>query len=107
ATVTLKNVDIQLSKTSTANITLQVGSVSTSLDVSDVGAVIDTTTSQLQSNCESRQIVTLPIIEHANGLLGALTLSLLRAGVSPNGGVGQGTGPSVGGQRPMTNNFTI
>jgi len=107
ATATLKNVDIQLSKTSTANITLQVGSVSTSVDVSDVGAVIDTTTSQLQSNFESRQIVNLPIIENANGLFGALNLSLLSAGVSSNGGVGQGTGPSVGGQRPMNNNFMI
>jgi len=57
ATSTLKNVDIQLSKTSTANITLQVGSVSTSVDVSEIGAVIDTTTAQLQSNFEARQIV--------------------------------------------------
>ena len=103
----MKNVDIQLSKTSTANITLQVGSVSTSVDVSDIGAVIDTTTSQLQSNFDSRQIVNLPIIENANGLFGALNLSLLSAGVSSNGGVGQGTGPSVGGQRPMNNNFMI
>src|SRR5207245_8489977 len=38
---------------------------------------------------------------------GALDLSRLSAGVSWNGGVGQGTGPSVGGQRPMNNNFTI
>jgi hypothetical protein len=107
ATATLKNVDIQLSKTSTANITLQVGSVSTSVDVSEVGVVIDTTTAQLQSNFDARQIVNLPIIENANGLFGALNLSLLSAGVTSNGGVGQGTGPSVGGQRPMNNNFMI
>jgi len=107
ATATLKNVDIQLSKTSTANVTLQVGSVATTVDVADIGVVIDTTTSQLQSNFDSRQIVNLPIIENANGLFGALNLSLLSAGVSSNGGVGQGTGPSVGGQRPMNNNFMI
>jgi hypothetical protein len=107
ATASLKNVDIQLSKTSTANITLQVGSVSTTVDVAEVGAVIDTTTAQLQSNYEARQIVNLPIIENANGLYGALNLSLLSAGVTSNGGVGQGTGPSVGGQRPMENNFMI
>ena len=107
ATSNLKNIDIQLSKTSTANITLQVGSVSTSVDVAETGVVIDTTTAQLQSNFDSRQIVNLPIIENANGLYGALNLSLLSAGVSSNGGVGQGTGPSVGGQRPMNNNFMI
>jgi hypothetical protein len=103
----LKNLDIQLSKTSTANITLQVGTVSTTVDVAEVGAVIDTTTAQLQSNFDARQIVNVPIIENSNGLFGALNLSLLSAGVSSNGGVGQGTGPSVGGQRPMNNNFTI
>jgi len=75
--------------------------------VSEVGVVIDTTTAQVQSNFDSRQIVNLPIIENSNGLFGALNLSLLSAGVSSNGGVGQGTGPSVGGQRPMNNNFTI
>ena len=107
ATSNLKNIDIQLSKTSTANVTLQVGSVSTTVDVSEVGVVIDTTTAQLQTNFDSRQIVNLPIIENANGLYGALNLSLLSAGVSSNGGVGQGTGPSVGGQRPMNNNFMI
>jgi hypothetical protein len=107
ATATLKNVDIQLAKTSTANLTLQIGSVATSVDVSEIGVVIDTTTSQLQSNFDARQIVNLPIIENANGLFGALNLSLLSAGVASNGGVGQGTGPSVGGQRPMNNNFMI
>jgi len=107
ATSNLKNIDIQLSKTSTANISLQVGSVSTSVDVAEIGVVIDTTTAQLQSNFDARQIVNLPIIENANGLFGALNLSLLSAGVTSNGGVGQGTGPSVGGQRPMNNNFMI
>ena len=107
STASLKNVDIQLSKTSTANITVQVGQVSTTVDVSEVGVVIDTTTAQLQSNFDARQIVNLPIIENSNSLFGALNLALLSAGVSSNGGVGQGTGPSVGGQRPMNNNFMI
>src|SRR6185312_4119460 len=34
-------------------------------------------------------------------------LSLLNAGVTTSGGSGYGTGPSVGGQRPTNNNFTI
>ena len=106
-TANLKNIDIQLSKTSTANITLAVGSVATTVDVAEVGAVIDTTTAQVQTNYDSRQIVNLPIIENSNSLYGALNLALLSAGVSSNGGVGQGTGPSVGGQRPMNNNFMI
>ena len=107
ATTTLKGLDLQLNKTATANITLQVSSVSATVDVTEAAANIDTTTAQLQNSFEANQIVNLPIIENANGFFGALNLSLLSAGVASNGGVGQGTGPSVGGQRPMENNFTI
>src|SRR5207248_7326888 len=68
---------------------------------------IDTTTAQLQSTFESEHIVNTPIIETAGNFFGALNLSLLSAGVASNGGVGQGVGPSVGGQRPMNNNFMV
>ena len=36
-----------------------------------------------------------------------INLALLSAGVTTSGGLGYGTGPSVGGQRPTNNNFTI
>ena len=36
-----------------------------------------------------------------------INLSLLNAGVGTSGAIGLGTGPSVGGQRPRNNNFTI
>lgn len=107
AVARLKGVEIQLSKTSTANVILQLGSVATTVDVTEIGTVIDTTTAQVQTNYDSRQIVNLPIIESSNSFNGAINLSLLSAGVASNGGVGQGTGPSVGGQRPMNNNFMI
>ena len=104
---TVKGLDLQLNKSTTGNITLQVGAVSSTVNVSEAASTIDTTTAQVQSTFEATQIANLPIIENANGLFGALNLSLLSSGVASNGGVGQGTGPSVGGQRPMNNNFTI
>ena len=107
ATTSLKNLRLDLNKNTTANVTLQVGTVSTALEVSEAAVTIDTTTAQVGTTFDSKQIVDLPIIENANGLYGALNLSLLSAGVGSNGGVGQGTGPSVGGQRPMNNNFMI
>ncbi len=107
STRTLKGVAIELNKTASANISLEVGRVTTSVEVSAAGMTIDTTTAQVGSNFSSRQIVNMPIIENSTGLFGALNLSLLSAGVTSNGGVGQGTGPSIGGQRPMNNNFTI
>ncbi|HWB83675.1 MAG TPA: TonB-dependent receptor [Bryobacteraceae bacterium] len=107
ATATVRGFDLQLNKNVTANITLQVGTVAATVDVSEAAASIDTTTAQVQTSFEGSQIANLPIIENATGLFGALNLSLLGAGVASNGGVGQGTGPSVGGQRPTNNNFTI
>jgi len=103
----LKGVQLELNKNATANLTLQVGTVSSTIEVSEAAATIDTTTAQLQSSFEARQISNLPIIENANGFYGALNLSLLASGVASNGGVGSGIGPSVGGQRPVENNFTV
>ena len=110
AKATVKAVDLELNKNVTTNITLQVGSVSASVEVSEAAATIDTTTAQLQTSFDARQITDLPIVENssvAGKFYGALNLSLLSAGVGSNGGVGQGIGPSVGGQRPTENNFTI
>jgi hypothetical protein len=105
---TLKNVALELNKIATANLVVQVGTVTTTVDVSEATVAIDTTTAQVQSSFDARQIVNMPIIENSGlGLFGALNLSLLSSGVASNGGVGQGIGPSVGGQRPMNNNFTI
>ncbi len=106
-TATIQNVNIQLNKTQTVNVPLEIGQVSTSIEVTEAAAQIDTTTAQLQTTFNSEHIVNLPIVETSGNMYGALNLSLLGAGVASNGGVGQGTGPSVGGQRPMNNNFEI
>jgi hypothetical protein len=103
----LKNVAVELNKTATANVTMQVQGVTQDIAVVEAPAAIDTTTSQLQSEFKADQIVQLPIIESSGNFFGALNLSLLSAGIASNGGIGQGTGPSVGGQRPMNNNFMI
>jgi len=103
----LKNVPVALNKTATANITMQVQGVSQEVSVTELANVIDTTTTQLQSTFKAEQIVNLPIIEAAGNFYGALNLSMLSAGVTSNGGVGQGTGPSVGGQRPIANNYMV
>src|SRR5207302_1849819 len=103
----LKNFAFELNRTSTANVTMQVQGVTQEVAVVEAPTAIDTTTAQLQSTFKADQIVNMPIIESAGNFFGALNLSLLSAGVASNGGVGQGTGPSVGGQRPMNNNFMI
>jgi len=99
-----KDVQVQLNKQATANIT---ASVSTSTQVIEVNAeslTIDTTTPNIQNTFDNRQLQDLPT---ATVGLGVLNLSLLDAGVATSGGIGAGTGPSVSGQRPRNNNFTV
>jgi hypothetical protein len=103
-TSTLKGVTVKLNTTSTANLMLQLSATSTTIEVSTATAQIDTTTAQIQSTYTTRQAQDLPI----TGIgMGVLNLSLLQAGVATTGGAGMGRGPSIGGQRPRNNNFTV
>lgn len=103
-TATKKNVLVTLSTISTENITMQVGTVSTAVDVSDSATIIDTTTATISTNFDTALARDLPVSTVG---LGVLNLSLLGSGVGSSGGVGAGTGPSVGGQRPRNNSFNI
>jgi hypothetical protein len=102
-------VDLQLNHTSSVNITLAVGTVSTTVEVVAAAAAIDTSTAQLQTTYDSKTAVDVPsagLSRVVNGS-GIYNLSLLGAGVASSGGVGQGTGPSIAGQRPENNSFNI
>lgn len=105
AETTVNNVYITLNKTPTVNLTLEPAQVRTSVEVSDAAASIDTTTAHISSSFGARQAAALPFT--GSGNTGVLNLSLLNAGVTTAGGIGYGTGPSVGGQRPANNNFMI
>ncbi len=102
----LRGVSVQLNRTATANVTLEVAAASTAVTVTDAPALLDTTTAQIGSSYGTRQAVQLPLTGTAGGL-GILNLSLYSAGVSSAGGIGFGVGPSVGGQRPSNNNFMV
>ncbi len=105
----VKGVRITLSNVVTQNITLQVGATATTVDVTDAPPPIDTTTAQLQTSFDARQVQDLPTASFSKTINGAgiWNLSLLGAGVSSQGGVGQGTGPAVAGQRPEDNTFFL
>jgi hypothetical protein len=99
-----RRADVVLNQTGTVNITLTPGAVSTTVEVSGALPVIDTTTAQLTNNFDQRQVIDTPTVSQGSGVL---NLSLYDAGVTSSGGIGAGTGPAVGGQRPRNNNFTI
>jgi hypothetical protein len=100
----LKNVDLTLNNVVTANLNLAVGKVGTTVEVSSSAVAIDTTTAQLQTTFESREVLELPQTAQGSGVY---NLALLGAGVSTSGGVGQGFGPAVSGQRPDNNSFFL
>ncbi|HLK22368.1 MAG TPA: TonB-dependent receptor [Bryobacteraceae bacterium] len=103
-TDTLKNVDVALNNTVTANLTLNVGKVGTTVEVSASAVSIDTTTAQLQQTFTTTQVLELPQAAAGSGVY---NLSLLGAGVTTSGGVGQGFGPAIAGQRPDNNSFFL
>jgi len=100
----LKNIAVDLNKIVTANVTLPVGATTSTVEVNAAAAVIDTTTAQLESTYSTSQLTNLPTAATGSGIY---NLTLLGAGVASSGGVGQGFGPSVSGQRPDDNVFTI
>ncbi|MGZ7056430.1 MAG: outer membrane beta-barrel protein, partial [Candidatus Angelobacter sp.] len=99
-----KDVQVQLNKQATANISASVTSSTQVIEVNAESLTIDTTTANITNTFDSRQLQDLPT---ATVGLGVLNLSLLNAGVATSGGIGAGTGPSVSGQRPRNNNFTV
>ncbi len=100
----LTNLAVELNRTVTANFTLRVGEMVTGIEVSGAGVGIDATTAQVSTSFDTRQMADLPTTATGSGVI---NLSLLSAGVSSSGAVGVGSGPSVGGQRPRNNNFTV
>lgn len=103
------SVALHLNATETVNLTLQVGQMTQSVEVHESAAVIDTTTAQVQNTFDSRAAQDLPQASFTglNQTLGVVNLSLLNAGVTSNAGLGNGRGPSVGGQRPQNNDFEV
>jgi hypothetical protein len=107
ASAVVKGFKVDLNKTSTARLTLTAGQVATTVEVTAEAPAIDTTTAQLQTTYEALQAQNLPTASLGGAGSGVLNLALLNAGVASGGGLGAGSGPSVGGQRARNNNFTV
>ena len=102
----IANVVLQLNHTVRVDLPLELATASTTVQVIDAAAPIDTASSYLQTTFDSRGLTTIPAAGLGTGS-GFLNLSLLGGGVASSGGLGQGTGPSIGGQRPSSNRFYL
>src|SRR5262249_6056747 len=77
-------IEIELSKTATANLTLSVSGVAQEITVADTPALIDTTTAQLANTYSEQPILNLAL--SANPVAGGVyNLSLANAGVTSAG----------------------
>jgi Carboxypeptidase regulatory-like domain/TonB dependent receptor len=104
----LKAVTVDLNKTATADVVLGVGNNETVEVSADSSAALDTTSQNLTQTFNNQELSSLPIATIGGaGQSGVLNVSLLAPGVASSGGLGIGVGPSIGGQRPRNNNFTI
>jgi hypothetical protein len=106
---TLSDVQADLNHTASVNFTLAVGDVAATVEVIEAPTLIETSSSQLQATYDASLAVNSPatgISRTINGA-GIYNLSLLGAGVTTTGGIGQGVGPSIAGQRAENNAFYI
>jgi hypothetical protein len=105
---TLRAITIELNKTATTNVSLTVSANTTVEVVAEAGVALDTTTTNLSQSFGNMELANLPSTTSGGSTgFGVLNASLLSPGVASSGGIGVGIGPSIGGQRPRNNNFTI
>src|SRR5258708_40262917 len=83
ATTVINGFKVELNKTSSLPITLDIKGAVTTVEVSGMAQTLDTTTAQLSSTYEGQQIADLPSSPNGSGVL---NLSLFSSGVSPSGG---------------------
>jgi hypothetical protein len=108
--LTLTDVNVSLNQATDLPAQLAPGAVTETVTITAGGTeLVDTTTANLSKAFSSRQVVELAQTSAgpAGSAAGVNNLALLAAGVTSSGGVGVGTGGSVGGQRPRDNNFVV
>jgi len=108
-TTNVNDVRVELNKTTDIPpARLEVGAVGgDTVTITAGGAeLVDTTTTNLSREFDQRQVVELAQSSTPNGL-GVYNLALISPNVSSSGGVGVGSGGSVGGQRARNNDFVV
>lgn len=102
---TVTDVTVNINQTTDLPVTVEAGGGSETIEVSAAGTeLVETTTTTLASSFESRKVVELGQTAVAGGIY---NLALTIPNVTGGGGVGVGSGGSVGGQRPRNNNFMV
>jgi hypothetical protein len=99
-------VEIKANQITEADIMLELGEVSTTIEVEEGAELVQTTTSQLASTISGKAVTDLPNFENIRDG-SPYALAILTPGVTTQGGGILGEGGSIGGNRPRQNSFTI
>ena len=107
--LTLSDVTVRLNQITDLSAELTIGAIGESVTVTSGGTeLVDTTTANLSKSFSGRQVVELAQTNVGGAFGGGVNnLALIAPNVSTSGGVGVGSGGSVGGQRPRNNNFMV
>jgi hypothetical protein len=99
-----KDVPVFANQVTDADATLDVGDVTTTIEITGGNELVSTSSSQLGGTIEGKAVLDLP-----NSVLGGNPLNLVLAfpNTTSQGGGVLGEGGSIGGNRPRNNNFTI
>jgi hypothetical protein len=99
-----KNVPVSANQVVESNAILEVGEVSTTIEVIGGAELVSTTSSQVGATIEARAVLDLP-----NSVLGGspLNLAIALPNTTTQAGGLAGEGGSIGGNRPRNNSFTI
>ena len=107
--LTLSDVKVRLNQITDLSAELTIGAIGESVTVTSGGTeLVETTTANLSKSFNGRQVVELAQTNVGGAFGGGVNnLALIAPNVSTSGGVGVGSGGSVGGQRPRNNNFMV
>ena len=105
ASLLMLNIQVELNRTTDIVARLEPGSITNFIDVTgETAGLVQMTSNDLARSFGARQVVELGQSASPGGIY---NLALITPGVSSSGGLGIGTGGSVGGQRPRNNNFIV
>lgn len=108
-TLQLSDVKVLLNQITDLSAQLSIGAIGETVTVTAGGTeLVDTTTANISKSFSERQVVEFAQTNISGVFGGGVNnLALIAPNVSSSGGVGVGSGGSIGGQRPRNNNFMV
>ncbi len=101
---TRTGIEVKTNQVSEVSVALQVGAAATTIEVTGGAELLQTTTSQLSTSWNSRQLTDIPLPALSGD---PQNLAILQTGTTTQSGGVVGVGGSIGGNRPRNNNFVV